>query len=539
METLENLIIPNDYSELTREKVEEVLKIFKALYSSYDKTADINSGALLQLVTRPAAVLFESARESFETAKKESSLKYLMENTSDRISAIIDELSYNYRITRKTGTPAYGTLRLIFERPITTTIGFVTYFQIGTITYRVQETQSADAIDSANPSMNTHRWQTTSDGSGYVFIDIPVFADQNGSEGNIAAGTEVELLGQNYASFVRCYAVDTFIGGSDDESDQQLIDRMLNGISAKVLSSRQNMRATLFDVFPSVRDAAIIGAGDWELTRDKHSPFPLSSGGYADWYIAPTRELRSATLILENFTPVSVNPDGSVNYSLVIGRDVMPCVIKVRSIEDTDTHEMLKLTSQRHYAIFDDKGSPYYSSDEEACFSAFHEVAVSFTASADVKSVSLNVYHAPGIQEIQQWVSNCNQSPVGLDILVKAPYPTQCYFSAVVNVPTGTDRDDNIPLILSDYINSAPMGSTLSISNLVALLHQQLPKGSYVTRAELFGDTLLPSGENYYMPAEEVLNFKDYYPMLSNKTTVYYADRHDITLEYRYNKIEC
>jgi len=76
---------------------------------------------------------------------------------------------------------------------------------------------------------------------------------------------------------------------------------MIYGISAKVLSSRTNMHASLLETFPDIRGSSLIGAGDEEMTRDKHTVFPGATGGYADWYVATTRQLQTATYTLEHF----------------------------------------------------------------------------------------------------------------------------------------------------------------------------------------------------------------------------------------------
>jgi len=79
------------------------------------------------------------------------------------------------------------------------------------------------------------------DGSGHVYVDVPVTAAQSGSLGNLTRGMDVSSLRGNIAYFVRAFAVETFVGGTDDESTHDLIQRMIHGISAKVLSSRINM----------------------------------------------------------------------------------------------------------------------------------------------------------------------------------------------------------------------------------------------------------------------------------------------------------
>jgi hypothetical protein len=61
------------------------------------------------------------------------------------------------------------------------------------------------------------------------------------------------------------------------------------------------MRATLVEKFPDIRDSSVIGAGDLEMTRDKHTVFPGSTGGYTDWYVGTTRQLAHASWVLDTF----------------------------------------------------------------------------------------------------------------------------------------------------------------------------------------------------------------------------------------------
>jgi hypothetical protein len=321
---------------------------------------------------------------------------------------------------------------------------------------------------------------------------------------------------------------------------------MLLGISSKVLSSRTNMRAALLEQFPNIRDSSIIGAGDPEMTRDKHSVFPGSVGGYADWYVGTTLQLSATEYVTDQITAMFHSPtDPSLTgYAVYVTNDQIPCLYSVLSIQDEETLDYIPIKQQGKFVqnqlavsadgAREDNNTPVIYDAVEGVFSPYHYTAIQFETTLPVKKIRITATYAPQIAEIQNWVLASGQAPLGLDILVKAAIPTSIKFSAVLNTPAGESVNYvSLQNLTADHINHLPFNGLLAVSGLLALLHRNLPAGSFVTIPALFAQTLLPTGETVFSQTQDRLVI-DFPPYVSNRTTLFYCDPADISFEHRF-----
>jgi hypothetical protein len=135
------------------------------------------------------------------------------------------------------------------------TIGLSTTFQANGTLFHVRNVETMLAANEPPSTLPfTQNLRASHDGSGMLFGDVTVFAQSAGTSGNLVRGTELPLHQSVLPYFVRAVAMETF---------------------------------------PDIRDSSVLGAGDAEMTRDKHTVFPGATGGYADWYVGTTRQLQS------------------------------------------------------------------------------------------------------------------------------------------------------------------------------------------------------------------------------------------------------
>jgi hypothetical protein len=534
MASLDGIIFADSYDELSVTNVQENERLLSALWSSAEPEIDVQRGALAALVVRPAATLLEVGKQAFVRAMNNSNLNSLLADASERSRELLDAFAANYHVTRKIGAVASGKIRVIFAVNEYRTIGLTTQFLANGMIFMTDRVQQVNPTGSPEFT-DAHIFREMQDGSGYVFFDIPVTATSNGSAGNLVRGAEL-TMDDPLPGFVRAIALDTFTGGEDDETNESLVQRMMLGLSAKVLSSRINMKAALLDAFPNIRDSSVIGAGDTELTRDKHSVFPGSTGGYVDWYVGTTRQLVTKECILEgDQIQTLLVTNGGLNHCIRLDNSQIPCIYRVLSVQEEETLEYYAITDQTLTTDRDD--SPRVYDNQEDVFTGYHLTTVWFRSLApdkEAKRVRVTALCMPDIKEIQDWVLQPAQAPVGADILVKAAIPTQIRFSAILNTPA-SEVVDYIALqnIIANYINYLPFDGLLTISGLIALLHRNLPAGSFVTSPALFGQTILPSGETVYSQTEDklVINFP---PYATNRTTLFYCNPTDVSFEHRY-----
>jgi len=539
MSELDETLIPDSYAALSVEHVEANRQLLRDLWKSAAPDLDVDHGALSALVLNPAATLLEVGRETFRKARKGSNLTALLADTSDASRLMLDELAASYRVERRTGTIASGRIRLFFQENLYRVIGLSTTFQANGVLFHVRQietVQPAGDIPSTLP--HYQNLKETQDGSGLYYADVTVYARSTGSVANLVRGTELTLFQSSLPYFVRAVAMETFAGGENDEEDESLVRRMVLGISAKVLSSRINMRAALLEKFPDIRDSSVIGAGDREMTRDKHTVFPSSTGGYADWYVGTTRSLAATSVVTDALIVLETAGDGSVISRVSIDDGMISCLYHVTEIHDEETLEPCRILSQARFVRDDDElrsgNAPCIHEDVEGAFTAYQVTEVRFHSLKPVTRIRVYGIHAPGIRAIQDWVLQCSQAPIGLDLLVKGAIPSVVRFSAVLHTPTGVEIE---PIALqgtvADHINHLPFGGLLTISGLTSLLHRNLPTGCYVTRPVLFATTYLPDGQTVLSETSDRLEI-DAPPFASNRTTLFFCDPADVSFEFRF-----
>jgi hypothetical protein len=545
MSRIDFALMPENWPALDSEGVQRNRLQLGDLWQAAEPDLDVARGALSALVVSPAAALLEVGRETFALARKSSSLSALVNDSSATAQEMLDELAAGYRVSRKPGSPASGTVRLFFRENVPKTIGVSTLFEANGILFNTSAAENLLPYGEAPTTLA--RYQTmrrTEDGSGLYYADIVLTAQTAGSAGNLMQGTELALYQSNLSYFVRAVALETFRQGENDESNDSLIQRMLYGVSAKVLSSRINMKASLSEMFPDIRDSSVIGAGDPEMTRDRHTAFPGSAGGYCDWYIGTTRQLAAVSVTTDRITDLETFADGSVLYSVFIDNELIPCLYHVRDIQDDETSEFCEIVQQTRNLQFpeetglpriEETGLPRITEVEEGVFTAYHVTEVLFRSKTPLTRIRLYGFHAPGIAEIQQWVLECNQSPVGLDILVKAAIPTDIRFSAVLHVPASGETADLAELqnAVASYINGIPLNGILAVSGLTALLHQNLPSGSFITGQALFSSTFLPDGRIVTGAANDRLVI-DLPPYATNRTSLFFCDPVNVSFVRQY-----
>lgn len=541
MSEIDFALLPESYESLSVENVQANKQLLRDLWKSAAPDLDLDHGALDALVLNPAATLLEVARETFRTARNSSSFTALLENSSDVREKMLDELATSYRVRRRKGTTASGRIRLYFQEDIYRVVGLSTTFQANGVLFNLRNLETLQ-LSGDMPSTLPHyqNLKETQDGSGLFYADISVYARTAGAAGNLVQGTELTLYQSSLPYFVRAVALETFGGGENDEDTDSLVRRMVLGVSAKVLSSRVNMRAALLETFPEIRDSAVIGAGDLEMTRDKHSVFPGSTGGYSDWYIGTTRQLARTSYVCETLLENGVRSDGFFLYTVHIDGSQIPCLYHVTGIQDEDSQEYGEILSQTITTTeADDRAAsnaPQIHEETEGVFSAYQVTEIRFALRKKTQRIRVYAVHMPGIKEIQDWVLQCGQAPIGLDILIKGAIPSVVRFSAVLHTPTGETVDEvALRSAIAGAVNHIPLGGLLAVSSLTTLLHQNLPSGSYVTRPALFATTYLPSGEVVITQTDDRLEI-DFPPFTSNRTTMFFCDPADVFFEVRHTE---
>jgi len=525
--------LPSSFSDLNVENVQSWQQSLADLWGASAPTLDVHRGVVSALVVRPSATLCEVARYVLNQYQTNSNFESLLNNPDEANSELLDFIASGYYITRKHGTKSSGVVRLYFQTD--KSIGYGLTYRLTANGIEFQPRNAVTFYYSAYSNAlkeNEVRLRPTQDGTGRYYGDLIYDAMTEGSAGNLVIGAELDSSEVSIEGLDRAIALGNFVGGSDSESNQSLIQRMLYGASVKSLGSRMNMKAYLLETFPDVQDSVVIGSGDMEMTRDKHRLIPFSSGSYADWYVRTTAQLQTATILLNEGDWIQ---ESANKYRFTLDSSRIVCPYRVTDVLDSDSGLPCRIESQylsSDYPI-KEKIKNEIVDDIEGIYSAYSHITVTFTTDTPPKQIRVNVYYSPGIDDIQTWVNQDDVRPIGQDILIKGVIPAITTFSATVYVPTLNSIDDtSLRIRVADRINRVKLGGDLAPSMIVSELHNNLPAGSYVTGSVLMASVLLPTGEDVVVRSSGEPLEISVEPYVSQRTVAWFGSVDRILLNY-------
>jgi hypothetical protein len=257
-----------------------------------------------------------------------------------------------------------------------------------------------------------------SDGN-FKFV-IPVTAVEVGSAALLKQGTLLTTVAP-IPNLVRIYANEDFVDGVDTESNEQLVARQAEGITAKTICNRLNCAALLRTVSPDYLSLSIIGAGDREMLRDKHSIFPGAFGGRSDWYFRDTADIAVTQFEIECVLHEKTS-DGYGVWQCDIARDTAPGFYDVYRVVPADAADYAGSLS----VVEDIRGFntqyidgallPDIETAVEAVFSRYQTAIIRFkdittstaglTVAQSTKTYLVSLRVAPKIAEVQSFVSS-------------------------------------------------------------------------------------------------------------------------------------
>lgn len=228
---------------------EYLLAVLKEEYP----TLELQDGDLiLDLLIKPLRLILEPMKAEINLLRKRQSLAHVDELTLQDA----EDLAANFFVTRKKGSRARGTVRIMMATPsfisVTDRIRFST--ADGLFFYPLKQ----EFISVETASMQRI--------GSLFYVDIGVIAEAEGEEYNIAPGLISVVEG--IPNFVSCSNPYSFEMGTVSESKQDLVQRVEQSLTERSLTSRKGIKARLNDEFDSIVAMSITGYGDPEMQRD-------------------------------------------------------------------------------------------------------------------------------------------------------------------------------------------------------------------------------------------------------------------------------
>lgn len=287
-------------------KVQQSLAFISELTQEEHPSIDARFGVLHNLLLLPGAEHAAANQEDVARYERSSSLLTINADPAAADADLVDAVLSNKGLTRQSGSLATGTITIVVSALAPVTIAVGTQFTgsgqafVATATY-------AGRTSSANLESDNDRVLMPLGDGNYSFT-IPIEAAAVGTASLLKKGTLLETP-TVITNLVKIYATSDFAGGTNIETNAQLMVREQEGLASQTLGNRINGAALLRAQpdFENLVSLSIIGLGDGEMLRDKHSIFPGSFGGRSDWYVRTT-ELPPATLVTKTATLIAKRP---------------------------------------------------------------------------------------------------------------------------------------------------------------------------------------------------------------------------------------
>ena len=515
-------------------------------------TIDLKRGVLHDLLLNPGAVLQTKNRTEMDRLRQSSSLRQIELDPTIADADTVDNVLSNYRMDRFQGATARGQVTIEINTSNTTTIG------AGQILEAVGEQFGSDFSfvakdDPALINSFTDRLIQPLANGNFAF-QIDVTAVNEGVDGNIRKDSAFSLTSPPL-NFVKAYATDDFLGGTNVETNQELLTRLQEGLAAKAMSNRVNMNALLRegddlnDQEPiDYVSSSIVGIGDPEMLRDAHTIFPLHFGGRVDWWLRTQSRIQRQSLRI-TATLMEKTNDGFGIWQFSLDRDTSAGVHEIGSVLPTggvgQAAGSYPIEADiRQIDLTGDIFAPDIVDVPEGVYSRFQTITIQFrdtdtttldlVEGTDTQDYDIELVGMPRIAETHDFVGGRDQRNYGGDILVKAPVPCFLQLSFIINQQVGSDEvidEDGIKNALAAIVNAWPYVGALPGSILCETIHDFLFDTMSVSLVDMLGRIRKPNGDIRFIRSSEVLIIPDEPEnMVTAKTTLFFLEPEDIAL---------
>lgn len=501
---------------------------------------DLTEGrVLLNLLIRPAA-LFRVLNQTDITNLRESmSLLAIQQNPAIADQATVDAVLSNYRVTRNPGSFSIGQITIIIQNLLTTPINQGTIFTANGLTYTNALSFVGVTTQAAVVSNQQRLIVPRNDGTFAFTIDVTATAV--GQAYNAKRATQF-AVNPAPPGIIEAVAAQDFINGTNQETNQELIDRFNLGISPAVFSGRVNIESLLLSKFPNITAQSIVGFGDEEMLRDRHNIFQVSTGGKADLYVR-TQALPVSITIQKTATLVD-----KVNqvWQISISRDDYPgfyTIDAVLPLGSDVTQDSLQITAEtRGLDLTPDENDfvPDIKNIVEGAYSRYQTSVFQFIdPNVDTSSLIVNqstrdylvfITGMPNIKELQLLASDRSTRNPQADYLVRAPIPI--FSSVTLQVLYVNDADAPDAAKIKQAVSAAVNGLGFELGKLPASIIFKAVHGA-IAAAGVLVTSPLDILASLRSPDGTILQFRDPneidvpdLPMseITSRTAVFYMD---------------
>jgi hypothetical protein len=517
----------------------EIIKSFEDILrdflQEYDPDIDLRSGVVCDLLLRANAALGASINNVFDRALVNTNLTDIINNPDLADSSSVDKILSNWGIQRNNGSRSLGLVTIYVSRLAPFSIPATVAFSIGSEEYVTTYPISVRTSE-ANIQSDTDLFLQPANESMY-FCNIPVISKGVGAATKVRAGsifsTTVLIPGLIVAK-----AEQDFIGGEDVESTEALLARQGSGIVSKSFGNKLQTKAVLLDRFPDIQEVSVVKYFDAEMTRTTPDSnlLGIRSAGFVDLYVRTNKEVISRNFFLD--AKCTWNTGGTLKWRMTVGKDVFPGFYKIDWIKAESQGPALDLIQET--VIHDpDHVFPAIISSSDCKHSAYQVIEIDFedrnpkvfASVGQNKGFFVALTGLPRIDEIQKYTIGADNGALGLDILVKAPYPVFLTISIQLKGKSLTqDLQLLIKETLSNFINTQYTFKSVVYANHISSAIGSLLDGRQCAVVD-FSAKVLTRGDDVYLYSRDNIDISTLnLPYLTDKNTCFFIKPSDIML---------
>lgn len=471
-----------DISQLDPTLVQQAEDLIRAFINDSASGLDIDKGSVLdQLIVRFYGLLSAKLQQDAERWRKSSSLLNIIEDPTLADEDTVDEVISNFLITRRNGTLASGQILLVLDSKEFTSVPSAAVFTANGIDFSPIRTFNG-VTDESSALTNSERviFDIDSDNSQYGLL-IDVTANEAGSAGNVSKDTAftTDIVLTN---LVQAIAAEDFDGGSDTETNQDLLNRLPTGIATRNLGTRDSTDALIRSLYTQVKDVSVIGAADVEMLRDKNNLLGISSFGKVDIYV------RTRTKpVIKTVTKTGTLQDSSGTWSMSFTRDEIPAAYKIVSVVNKSNNQSATISRVQRLmdntAISNVDFTPTMENAEHV-FTRYQTMLVEFIDTSEstpgtTAEFDVSVLYPPQLDEINDYLLSRPVRPPAGDYLVKGAVPALVSVGVVIVLGPGEEPPDAdvLKTVVTDTVNSVDFEENyVSADDIIAAIKPYLSR---------------------------------------------------------------
>ncbi|MFC1453596.1 hypothetical protein ACFLQL_00260 [Verrucomicrobiota bacterium] len=474
--------------QVTQEDVDTAKELIMNMIKSDPKYAnlDLSVGTVLHdLLLLPTAELWALENKRYDFIQSTKSFKDMAESGEVIDPSYVNALLSNFNMEMLIGTKAYGPVivKVSKDREYTVEAGFAFVNNQG-----LRFLTDADYTASMNPTAEQIQLYQSVDETYYYFI-VNVVAENFGTNYLLSQGVNLDIETPLF-DFISAEVYAAFTGAVPSESISDVIAKIPIAISYRGLNSNRSIAAMLMDAdygnFSAITALSVVGAGNDAQLRDKHNYLGGSMFGRVDVYPRTFATPVIETLLI-NGTRTGVN-----TYELEIDADLVPGFYAIKSVTDAESvvnpiMSFDTLVPIGSYPFVETRSCipvstiPHDISEDnkviETAYTRYQNTTIVVnnvtTAPLEEHPFKVEIYVAPQIAEIQDYVDSFYVKNQNADYLIRSPLLCLAAIGLTIDKSTAsTVTVDDIKNKLLTYINAKSFVTKLAQSELIGALYE-------------------------------------------------------------------